>query len=39
MNFPVDGMTVEIISEDGIPVVTEKSAKFDRSKPPFQTGS
>ena len=34
MNFPVEGMRVEIVSEDGIPVATEKTAKvnFEKSK-------
>lgn len=34
MNFPVEGMDVEVVSEDGIPVETEKTAKvnFDKTK-------
>lgn len=39
MNFPVDGMKVEVISENGIPVATEKTADMGYRKPQTQSGS
>ena len=39
MNFPVDGMRVEVVSENGIPVEAEKTADVGYGKPKAQTGS
>ena len=39
MNFPVEGMRVEIVSEDGIPVAIEKTADVNFQKPKTQSGS
>ena len=39
MNFPVEGMTVQIVSENGIPVATEKTAEVNSKQPNTGSGS
>lgn len=39
MNFPVDGMTVDIVSRDGIPVESEKTANISSQNSAAGSGS
>lgn len=39
MNFPVDGMTVEIVSRDGVPVESDKTANIAPQKNQAASGS